>query len=176
MPALGWRVWHLDSDGGLYSTGKGCLLWQPGVNTAHCLRTSKHQIPHQDCQCGLYAFHQQIFANARARQTGGKENYIVGAVAARGTIQVHHHGFRAPESVILALIHPGGIIHGQHANLAAKRYGVPLIEDFRGVTEWLNALALTIPQGQRPLAPSRLRRFSLPLKTIRRISKAISSS
>jgi len=47
-----------------------------------------HEAPHTACECGLYAWH-----DADAVATG--PGRVLGAVAARGAVEVYEHGFRA---------------------------------------------------------------------------------
>lgn len=126
---IGFRSWRL-ADWVLAPLSVG-HPWRPGVNHAVCKADrdrafwtsswgeheqktppANHSAPHQDCQCGLYAYH-----DLPQRQVG----IVVGAVAAWGDLQVHCNGFRAEHAQILALAAAPGLEE------VAETYGVPLV-------------------------------------------------
>jgi hypothetical protein len=138
-PVLGFRVWTVRSDGGLYPYSHLELgAWSAGQNTAVCSRfpppTEDGPIPHDapdaNCRCGLYAF--RSLGNQGLRfysHEGATASPVVGAIAAWGDLQVHRTGFRAQHACVLALAsHPRmAACERALAERAADRYGVPLV-------------------------------------------------
>lgn len=115
---IGYRQWHL-TEWVLNPVGyMNAPPWRPGVNTAKCAIGSApsgytiaiayeegvvpiqpHAAPGNQCQCGLYAYHDHVTADPAV-------GYVWGAVAAWGNIEVHHNGFRAQYAEIVALAEP----------------------------------------------------------------------
>jgi hypothetical protein len=60
-------------------------------------------IPHKDCHCGLYAYHnpEQILEGPNQHFAG-----IAGAVLLFGQIEVHRNGFRAEKAYPILLVEP----------------------------------------------------------------------
>ena len=81
--------------------------WQPDNNLASCAAAEHHsseEVPNQECSCGLYAYHS--LTQARRRQHAwawSQQSTVIGLVAARGQLQIHRQGFRAPEARIVCL-------------------------------------------------------------------------
>lgn len=126
---IGYRSWRL-ADWVLAPVSYGDP-WRPGINRAVCkvddtalglysrmlgrettTAPARHKAPHQNCRCGLYAYHD-LPANS--------EGVVVGAVAAWGDLQVHCNGFRAEHAQIVALVEADGLTE------VAELYGVPLV-------------------------------------------------
>lgn len=110
----GFRAWMVDAGGRLHPYTGQSGAWEVGVNTAACARGGRHVAPHQDCMCGLYAFHH-LHPQLRGEP-------VVGAIAAWGDMEVHRDGFRAQHASVIALAS-----NGRGARAAAARYGVPLV-------------------------------------------------
>jgi glycine cleavage system H lipoate-binding protein len=125
-PILGFRAWHVVADGRLVPWSAGTAgTWQPGDNRAICLaaRGGRHQAPGHRCTCGLYALTD--VSDPRLRP--GVE--AVGAVVAWGDVEAHRTGFRAQFARVVALAEPPLCPpeHTRLLELAAERYGVPLV-------------------------------------------------
>lgn len=127
---IGYRQWRVD-DWVLspLSVGKP---WRPGVNHARCQQNpfvihlgyaepamQEHKAPHQECACGIYAYHDPDGLVSGA-------GVVLGAIAAWGDLQVHHGGFRAEHAQIVALV-DGDMGAAGDLTEIAKFYGVPLI-------------------------------------------------
>jgi hypothetical protein len=131
---LGFRVWRTHDPHALMSMNRDGFVWQPGVTRMRCSlpaplthRAPNGQNDHAHMhRCGLYAFHRPEFALRR-----GGANDVYGAVVARGLVQVHAHGWRAPEVAIVALAAHPALAPGDprigHTRQLAARYGVPLL-------------------------------------------------
>lgn len=120
---LGWRAWLIQGER-LLSIGKGRTVWRPGINIAYCPHEN-HEAPQQSCSCGFYAFSEKDEAQRRALawQAEGYE-CVWGAVASRGEVLLHRDGFRAPESVVIAICDQG--IDKEAARLLQRVYAVNL--------------------------------------------------
>jgi hypothetical protein len=154
--AIGFRSWDVAPDGALRSTGVGGMRWRPGSNVAYCGAGGEHDAPHALCGCGLYARHD--LPDGIEAHTP----WVVGAVAMRGRVLVHHDGMRGEEAVILALAVP---LDPSSADLrrvraVANRYGVPLVAH-----DLLRAEAgrygAPVPLEDRPAPPPPVRRRGL---------------
>lgn len=166
--ALGYRTWLLQ-DNRLFSTGKGETIWIPGVNQARC---DEHDSPHEECSCGLYAYHrlsraQDLYekVNLVSRIYGPRKVFpLIGAVAFRGRVQSHHDGLRGEEACILALaLIPGSFTAEQEseAEQIAADYGVPLVllDEIEG---YALQHALPVPVADRGELPSRRESLLVP--------------
>lgn len=140
-PLIGFRAWHLRSDGALepWSVAGGGP-WEPGENTARCHGGKRHHAPAPDCMCGLYAL-----ASAYDHRLHGSGGQIVGAIAAWGDIELHRTGFRAERAAVVALAEPadGDVAAALRASV---RYEVPLVPR--------EELALSARGFGRPVDPS----------------------
>jgi glycine cleavage system H lipoate-binding protein len=138
-PLIGYRAWRLGDDGTLVPWSLvGSGAWEPGVNTAVCHAGRRHTPPAADCMCGLYAL-----AFEYDHRLHGRDDQIVGAIAAWGDIELHRTGFRAEHAAVVALAEPE---EPRAAQLAAARYDVPLVRR--------DELALTARHYGRPVDPS----------------------
>ena len=79
----------------------GSGAWEPGANTAVCHAGRRHTPPAADCMCGLYAL-----ASEYDHRLHGRDDQIVGAIAAWGDIELHRTGFRAEHAAVVALAEP----------------------------------------------------------------------
>jgi hypothetical protein len=144
--ALGFRAWRVLADG-LGPANSGRPMWRPGINYAYC---PEHSSVNAACQCGLYAFHEQEQAEAVSAALPGLS--VIGTLAARGQLQVHHDGFRADEAVITALALPPGV-RSKTAQLHAKRmadhYQVPLVSADQ-LADCGRRFASAVPSLDRP--------------------------
>lgn len=126
-PIVGYRAWHVSSDGSLRPwSASAAGAWVRGVNTAKCLvkpGVAGHVAPMRRCSCGLYAL-----SNLRDRRLHA-DGQVVGAIVAWGDIELHATGFRAEKAMIVALGVPMrcGPAHRERLRRASERYGVPLI-------------------------------------------------
>lgn len=123
---VGYRVWNIDPLGRLRPKTCDVTPWVPGVNTARCERhhydsifpyyqfirgtvssatatTDVHGAPTEDCDCGLYAHFATHDLPTIEYDLDASQIYVVGAVAAWGTIQVHADGIRAEKMCVTAL-------------------------------------------------------------------------
>jgi len=179
--ALGFRAWMV-RDQLLLPLSAG-PAWQPGVNRASChpggmvrpyeATVDGHQAPGAKCHCGFNAYHRLDRAYETAwnyielgYDTRGPRTYVreytiaLGAIAGRGSVQIHQQGFRAAEAQILALslVHEDQPLH-ELVEAAALRYRVPLVETPLHLSKQIGAITgvQTIPE--KVLAPSWLHRM-----------------
>lgn len=145
---LGYRVWRLDKGKLAPLHMPEVSAWQPGVNAAQCLE-HQHQAPAPGCKCGFNAHHLLDGAKEEAEswcyhwRKSNTETLVIGAIAGKGSMEVHVGGFRCGEAQILALvpvelpecrqlIRLGSTF--KKVQLAADYYRVPLYDD---ITEFL---------------------------------------
>jgi hypothetical protein len=125
---IGYRQWHVDALDQLWPITVVRRPWLPGVNEAVCDRTSaglvyywsagsavvepaepprKHAAPHEDCECGLYAWRRPRdewgSATAWVHNEVNAMPLVVGAVAFWGDVRVHREGFRAEKACVVSL-------------------------------------------------------------------------
>jgi hypothetical protein len=131
---VAFRSWRLAGE---------CLMspfipcrWQDRVMHAECFDANRrlqrgigwldepHDSPHEDCQCGIYAYH-----TPGPRSWFGEAYWCEGVVSAWGRLVVHGDGFRAEHARVEALAVPGGVVvYGAAAvHDAAARLDVPVI-------------------------------------------------
>lgn len=154
---LGFRQWRvLGQAPWIGSTGAGYNVWSGADEVRATHRTSmeeigrslgvafpqeRHRAPAPGCHCGLNAYHDlavavraAVVALKRGAPRGpgdGAEGSrrVVGAVVARGNLEVHPDGFRAEYARPLALWEPSG--SGPHIRLraaeVARRLGIPAL-------------------------------------------------
>jgi hypothetical protein len=91
-----------------------------------------HASPHQECQCGIYAYHAP-----GPRSWFGEAYWCEGVVSAWGRLVVHRDGFRAEHARVEALAVPAGLerMGAAEVHRVAAELGVPVIahdelEDF----------------------------------------------
>jgi hypothetical protein len=173
---IGYRQWRLDdwvlSPIGYTSTPP----WRPGVNTARCAidpgytitfgtspapaavgpAAEQHAAPHNECQCGLYAYHDPI-------KTYPAYGYVWGAVAAWGNIEVHHNGFRAQYAQIVALAEPESREEAENLRWTAREiYKVPVVPYDQLVVE-AERHGKSLPAAARPPKPAATSESGYPL-------------
>jgi len=102
-------------------------------------------MPHEACQCGIYAYH-----TPGPRSWFGEAYWCEGVVSAWGRIVVHEDGFRAEHARVEAVAVPASAAYGAAAvRAAAERLGVPLIA--HGELEAFAAgLGGGVPEALRP--------------------------
>lgn len=151
-PAIGYRQWRI-LDGRLYSVYTD-ERWAPSLQVARCrAEIGSHAAPAQTCTCGIHAWYRPCppLGSAATR------DWVAGAVALWGHVELHATGMRAQYATVAALALP--ISHG------TKRRRVLEVADAFGVeavpARRLRAAALAhgapIPDRLRPRA-SDLRR------------------
>lgn len=148
LPVLGWRVWQLNDDGRLRSTGLGCTIWRPSTNIAYC-RLGQHTAPHQNCHCGFNCYHsiESAMANKQLIEEELGGTWVVGAVALRGHLQVHSTGLRAEEAVVLGLVYEADKI--KQLEKASSYYQVPVLAAEQ-LQQQATTVAAPIPDSERP--------------------------
>jgi hypothetical protein len=126
-PIVGFRAWRVSREGGLMPwSARLAGAWERGVNTASCLvrpGVRGHVAPMRRCSCGIYALAD--VRDPRLHAAG----QAVGAIVAWGEIELHAAGFRAQHALVVALAPPDACEpeHAARLELAARRYGVPLV-------------------------------------------------
>ena len=122
-PVIGVRRWTVTNEGNLVSPIiEGC--WEPGVNTAKCIKSRVWQpwrhdgpSPVDGCTCGIYAHHEDML---RADSSG-----VWGVVRGWGNVRVHPDGWRAEKAELLGIF-----ATNQKQELLEKiseRYDVPIL-------------------------------------------------
>ena len=140
---IGFRQWRL-RDGALWSL-RAEDPWHRGVHTAHC-PVQAHDAPANGCTCGIYAWYSPTPRGASALTP----DLVGGAVALWGHVELHAHGMRAQQAMVVALALP--------FSWGAKRRQIRAVADALEVpavpTRRLRAAALAhgevIPRRMRP--------------------------
>ncbi|MFL5861786.1 MAG: hypothetical protein ACJ780_13565 [Solirubrobacteraceae bacterium] len=88
---VGTELWSLRADD----------HWHRGVHTAHC-SAHAHAAPANGCTCGIYAWYAPTPRGASALTP----DLVAGAVALWGQIELHAHGMRAQNAMVVALALP----------------------------------------------------------------------
>jgi hypothetical protein len=105
-----------------------------------------HESPHEQCQCGIYAYHAP-----GPRSWFGEAYWCEGVVSAWGRLVVHNDGFRAEHARVEAVAVPRTLreFGAAHVHRAAERLGVPVIahDDLEG---YAAALGGGVPTTLRP--------------------------
>jgi hypothetical protein len=121
--------------------------WQRGVKTAHC-DSGAHAgpAPANGCTCGIYAWYTPPPRGASA----ATRDLVSGAVALWGQIELHAHGMRAQQAMVVALALPFSWGEKRRRILAAAdAFDVPAVPARK-----LKAAALEhgdlIPRRMRP--------------------------
>jgi len=130
---IGYRVWRMKEQRLYPLHVSGAPAWQPGTNTADCV-FYRHRAPAADCKCGFNAHHQigGALTEAAAWYQEWEQCHddsvvlVIGAIAARGEAQVHHHGFRSEEAQILGLTTIGEVPAITELAETAAYYQVPV--------------------------------------------------
>jgi len=132
-PVVGFRAWRL-VDGRLLSPYIPCR-WEGRTMHAECWPANRsltkgrgwlnepHPVPHADCQCGIYAYHQP-----GARSYYGEFEWVEGVVTAWGRIVTHRDGLRAEHARIETLALPADPRRRTRIEAVAARFGVPVVE------------------------------------------------
>jgi hypothetical protein len=118
---IGYRIWSIDAFGRLRPQAVNQRPWKPGINEAWCdvdasrmgLRfqspptpSEPHLAPAADCSCGFYARFSlaDVSTDALVMDIHKTSNpWVAGAIAAWGSVHVHHDGFRAEKACVIAL-------------------------------------------------------------------------
>lgn len=152
---LGFRKWQYVPKSSDLQSLTGGLLWTKANQIASCEAAHPaargapriHSAPHQRCACGIYAYHQLQYVVP--------SNYcLIGAVAARGDVQLHQDGWRAAEVQVLAFYHPRNRPGDwQLALNAAEQFQIPLFVDQQQFLDFVNKVA-------RPASPTAVPRLN----------------
>jgi len=150
---LGYRCWKVDDAGKLRPLYLDDQPWEPGVNQAECLAkitSVSHPAPDPDCDCGFNAYHKlktarlHLLPDPRGNRPRAE---IIGAVAGRGNIEVHHAGWRAGEAQIIGLLDMG---KKSRSRMIADRYQVPLFPTGAELEKHARRLAAAVPEDLLP--------------------------
>jgi hypothetical protein len=131
---VAFRSWRLAGDR-LMSPFIPCR-WRGRVMHATCFHANRtltrgvgwlnepHRSPHEDCQCGIYAYH-----TPGPRSWFGEAYWCEGVVSAWGRLVVHPDGFRAEHACVEAVSVPDGVVRfgAAHIHRAAAELGVPVV-------------------------------------------------
>ena len=132
-PVVAFRSWRLAGER-LMSPFIPCR-WRGAVMHATCYDANRrltrgvgwletpHESPHEDCQCGIYAYH-----TPGPRSWFGEAYWCEGAVSAWGRLIVHNDGFRAEHARVEALAIPAGLPRGaEQIRRVGAQLGVPVL-------------------------------------------------
>jgi hypothetical protein len=141
-PVVAFRSWRLAGER-LMSPFIPCR-WQGAVMHATCYDANRrltrgvgwldapHSSPHEDCQCGIYAYH-----SPGPRSWFGEAYWCEGVVSAWGRLVVHGDGFRAEHARVEALAVPAALTRfgAEQVGRVGAALGVPVLahdelEDF----------------------------------------------
>jgi hypothetical protein len=141
-PVVAFRSWRLAGER-LMSPFIPCR-WQGAVMHATCFDANRrllrgvgwleepHDSPHEDCQCGIYAYH-----SPGPRSWFGEAYWCEGVVSAWGRLVVHADGFRAEHARVEALAVPAVLprFGAEQVRRVGAQLGVPVLaqaelEDF----------------------------------------------
>jgi hypothetical protein len=144
---IGFRQWRV-TENGLASVGLGQTLWKSGVNQAYC-RDGVHHAPALGCHCGWNAYHDPVLPSVFEPQT------IMGAIRARGEMQVHFHGFRSEQAEIIALfVSPDTVVNSKWLATIASEYNAPLFKDLEEFIDYIEQFGEAVPEALKPPPPS----------------------
>jgi hypothetical protein len=150
---VAFRSWRL-ATGRLMSPFIPCR-WQGRVMHATCFDANRgltrgigwlaepHASPHEDCQCGIYAYH-----TPGPRSWFGEAYWCEGVVSAWGRLIVHADGFRAEHARVEALAVPEGV-RADPVHAAAAALGVPVVPH-ASLEEFAAGLGGGVPAALRP--------------------------
>lgn len=151
-PIIGFRQWRVQRLEGTWrlTALMSEVAWSHRVMTAHCPvgRHASQETPAVGCTCGLYAWYRP---SPRTAALGFE--WVNGAVAMWGQIELHATGMRAQHARILALTTPLSPWKKRRMLETAEPLGVPLVphrelvavalgdgtllpEELRPPTEW----------------------------------------
>jgi len=152
---LGYRVWKA-KDGWLHPLFAQVECWQPGANSSNC-RHFDHSPPQSACSCGFHTYHHlhragieaaEVWSVAWAQLDPDFADYdflVLGAVAAKGRVEVHEHGFRAAEAQVLGLYCPEEVqltaVSAEQLQSLSSRYRVPVFYSPAALEEYSQRLA-----------------------------------
>ena len=146
---LGYREWEIAEHDRLWPLSDHRRPWEPGVNTARCNcdypnalsfewnwregrrvlePAPQHDAPAEECVCGLYSW-RSVQPGWALDPTLVSGQYVCGAVASWGQLQVHHDGVRAHNACITVLAYPPGT-HAEAMRVlerVAAQYRVELV-------------------------------------------------
>jgi hypothetical protein len=160
-PVVAFRSWRL-AGGRLMSPFIPCR-WEGRTMRAACFDANRgltrgvgwldepHESPHEDCQCGIYAYY-----TPGPRSWFGEAYWCEGVVSAWGRLVVHADGFRAEHARVEALAVPGPLprLGAEQVHRAADALGVPVIGQEQ-LEDFAAALGGGVPAALRPRAPAR---------------------
>jgi hypothetical protein len=108
-----------------------------------------HESPHEDCQCGIYAYH-----SPGPRSWFGEAYWCEGVVSAWGRLVVHNDGFRAQDARVEALAVPDELrrVGAEQVHRAAAALGVPVVPH-DDLESFAAALGGGVPAALLPGAP-----------------------
>ena len=147
--ALGYRVWKI-KDNALVPLFEG-PAWRPGKNLAYCQKAA-HRAPALDCHCGFNAYHdlKDAYQEAQASQRNLK-NLVIGAVLAKGHLEIHHSGFRAEEAQVIGLWSPQG--QSEQLQALSVYYQVSVFATSQALEASASSLGEAVSTSLRPLKP-----------------------
>ena len=133
-PVVAFRSWRLAGER-LMSPFIPCR-WEGAVMHAECYDANRrltrgvgwleapHRSPHEDCQCGIYAYH-----SPGPRSWFGEAYWCEGVVSAWGRLVVHADGFRAEHARVEALAVPAVLprFGAAYVRRAGALLGVPVL-------------------------------------------------
>lgn len=100
----GARWWNLQLRGGIPELGGVHGPWTLGENIAKCRASRDHQVPDDDCGCGLWAYWQV----PDALNPHGFGRPVLGVIEGYGRTLIGAKGFRCEKARIAALHFPDG--------------------------------------------------------------------
>lgn len=111
---IGYRYWIFRNE--KLSSVVRFHSWEESIEKSSCSIFLNHSPPEEDCECGLYAYFdlervkKSIIASNKIWEyfwgpdyNGEATKIVIGLIAARGKIALHHDGFKAEEAQILLL-------------------------------------------------------------------------
>jgi len=173
LAALGYRVWNIDRKV-LDPINQRFPSWRSDANLAYCQR-HPHLAPATGCDCGFNAYHDLTSATKKFNGPidgflDDDEYMIIGAVAGRGQLEIHHHGFRSEQAQVLALYVPDNYDtscsrYQRACKKVAAKYGVPLFKDKKRLQAYLEELPVQkVPDEQRPARPEPEQRTDISIR------------
>lgn len=145
--ALGYRAWRVKGDGKALMAAHVEEVWKPGLMGARCHIREEHDPPYPGCRCGVHAY----YTLQRAKKERPLPDSVVGIIAGCGTLECHHHGWRAHEAQIIALLARKG--HYDQDRVLGALYNVPVFTDAKAMEKYALKYAAPIPTALRPSAP-----------------------
>jgi hypothetical protein len=122
-PAVGWKVWRLDSVGRLCSVLYGDLWPVEGPVQAICKRLA-HEAPHQGCECGIHA--GRDLAAWEHYLNVNSESRVFGRVLLWGRTLEGTHGWRASQARPVEIFVPSAVACQDEVAEGLRAYGVPV--------------------------------------------------